>query len=79
MVRAGGSANVQMEIDAMHTTLALAESGVGCAVLSSSAVRDLALACRLRVWRIVEPTITRSLVVLAATQRPPTKPARAFV
>ena len=79
MGRASGSANVQMEIDAMHSTIALDESGVGYAVLSYSAVRDLVLARRLRVWRIVEPTITRSLVITAATQRLSTKPARALM
>ena len=77
--RAGSrQANVQMEIDALHSMVALAEGGVGYTVLSYSAVRDLALAARVRVWRIVDPVITRSLVLATATQRPSTKPARAL-
>jgi LysR family nitrogen assimilation transcriptional regulator len=79
MVRAGcAMGNVQMEIDAMHSMLALAEGGVGYTVLSYSSVRDLVLAKRLRIWRIVEPTITRSLVITNTTQRPSTRPARAL-
>lgn len=77
--RAGSrQANVQMEIDALHSMVALAEGGVGYTVLSYSAVRDLALAGRVRVWRIVDPIITRSLVLATTTQRPSTKPARAL-
>lgn len=77
--RAGSpGANVQMEIDALHSMVALAEGGVGYTVVSYSAVRDLALTGRVRVWRIVEPIITRSLVLATATQRPSTKPARAL-
>ncbi|MEO5736765.1 MAG: LysR substrate-binding domain-containing protein [Variovorax sp.] len=79
MARAGGGvANVQMEIDALHSMMALAENGVGYSVMSYSAVRELIHAQRLRIWRIVDPTITRSLVIATATQRPSTKPARAL-
>lgn len=78
MARAGAAPNVQMEIDAMHSMLALAESGAGYTILSYSGVRDLVLAKRLRIWRIVDPTITRSLVITTTTQRPSTKPARAL-
>ncbi len=79
ITRAGGrTGNVQMEIDAMHSMLALAESGAGYTVLSYSCVRDLVLSRRLQIWRIVEPTITRSLVITHATQRPSTRPSRAL-
>lgn len=74
----GGAANVQLEIDAMHSMLALAESGLGYTILSHSSVRDLVVAKRLRIWRIVDPTITRSLVITTTTQRPSTKPVRAL-
>lgn len=79
VARAGAMPNVQLEIDAMHSMLALAEKGVGYTVLSYSSVRELVLAGRLRIWRILEPTITRSLVVAATTQRPSTRPARALM
>jgi LysR family transcriptional regulator, nitrogen assimilation regulatory protein len=72
----GLTANVQMEIDAMHSMIALAESGLGYTVLSYSSVRDLVIANRVRIWRIVEPVITRSLVITTTNQRPSTKPAR---
>ena len=72
----GLRANVQMEIDAMHSMIALAESGLGYTVLSYSSVRDLVIAKRVRIWRIVEPVITRSLVITTTNQRPSTKPGR---
>jgi LysR family nitrogen assimilation transcriptional regulator len=74
----GLAANVQLEIDAMHSMLALAEHGLGYTILSYSSVRELVLAKRLRVWRIVDPVIRRSLVITTASQRPSTKPARAL-
>lgn len=79
MARSGcGPANVQMEIDAMHSMVALARSGLGYTVLSYSSVRDMALSRKLRIWRIVEPTITRQLVIANGTQRPSTRPSRAL-
>ena len=80
LARSGGAAAlVQTEIDAMHSMLALAESGMGYTILSYSSVRELVLAKRLRIWRIVDPTITRTLVITTTTQRPSTKPARALM
>ncbi len=80
MARTGaGAVNVQTEIDAMHSMLALAESGTVYTILSYSSVRELVLAKRLRIWRIVDPTITRSLVITSTTHRPSTKPARALM
>lgn len=78
MSKTGGAPNVQLEIDAMHSMIALAEGGLGYTILSYSSVRDLVVAKRLRIWRIVEPTMTRSLVITTTTQRPSTKPARAL-
>ena len=79
ITRAVGQAGpVQMEIDGMHSMVNLAESGTGYTVLSYSSVRDQVQSGRLRIWRIVEPTITRSLVIASATQRPSTRPARAL-
>lgn len=78
LARIGATPNVQLEIDAMHSMLALAEGGVGYTVLSYSSVRELVLSKRLRIWRIVEPTITRSLVITTTTQRPSTRSVRAL-
>ena len=78
MARIGAVPNVQLEIDAMHSMLALAEGGLGYTFLSYSSVRDLVIAKRVRIWRIVNPTITRSLVITTTNQRPSTKPVRAL-
>jgi LysR family transcriptional regulator, nitrogen assimilation regulatory protein len=78
LAKLGLLANVQLEIDAMYSMLALAEHGLGYTILSYSSVRELVLAKRLRVWRIVDPVIKRSLVITTASQRPSTKPARAL-
>jgi LysR family nitrogen assimilation transcriptional regulator len=71
--------NVQVEIDAMPSTLSLVENGIGYTILSYSSVHHLLEAGRLRKWSIVLPTMTRSLVVATSTQRPVTKAARALV
>ena len=71
--------NVQVEIDAMPSTLSLVESGIGYTILSYSSVHHLIEAGRIRKWSIVEPAMTRSLVVATSTQRPVTKAARALV
>ena len=79
LARAGVAPNVQVEIDAMASTLSLVEKGVGYTILSYSCVHPLIEAGRIRKWSIVEPTMTRTLVVATSTQRPVTKAARALV
>jgi LysR family transcriptional regulator, nitrogen assimilation regulatory protein len=74
----GIAPNVQVEIDAMPSTLSLVESGIGYTILSYSCVHPLIEAGRIRAWPIVEPTMTRSLVIATSTQRPVTKAARAL-
>jgi LysR family nitrogen assimilation transcriptional regulator len=76
---AGVTPNVQVEIDAMPSTLSLVESGIGYTILSYSSVHTLIEAGRIRSWPIVEPVMTRSLVVATSTQRPVTRAARALV
>ena len=68
-----------MADDAMPSTLSLVESGIGYTILSYSSVHHLIEAGRIRKWSIVEPAMTRSLVVATSTQRPVTKAARALV
>ena len=75
----GVAPNVQVEIDAMPSTLSLVESGIGYTILSYSSAHHLIEAGRIRKWSIIDPTMTRSLVVAASTQRPVTKAARALV
>jgi LysR family nitrogen assimilation transcriptional regulator len=76
--RIGVEANVRIEIDAMHSTLKLVEQGVAYTILSYSCVHDLVHAGRIRCWRLVEPTMTRTLVVASSSQRPSTKASRAL-
>ena len=59
----GVAPNVQVEIDAIPSTLSLVESGIGYTILSYSSVHHLIEAGRIRYWPIVDPTMTRSLVV----------------
>lgn len=75
----GVTPNVQVEIDAMPSTLSLVESGIGYTILSYSSAHHLLEAGRIRKWSIVQPTMTRTLVVATSTQRPVTKAARALV
>jgi LysR family transcriptional regulator, nitrogen assimilation regulatory protein len=76
LAKANLSPNVQLEINAMPSTLALVESGLGYTILSYSCVHQQVMAGRIRCWRIVQPTMTRSLVVATSTKRPVTKGAR---
>jgi LysR family nitrogen assimilation transcriptional regulator len=78
LARAGVAPNVRVEIDAMPSTLSLVESGIGYTILSYSCVHHLIEAGRIRRWSIVEPAMTRSLVVATSTQRPVTRAARAL-
>ncbi len=77
--RAGVAPNVQVEIDAMASTISLVEAGLGYTILSYSCVHALIEAGRIRKWSIIEPTMTRTLVVATPTQRPVTKAARALM
>ncbi len=76
--RIGVVPNVQVEVDAMPSTLSLVESGVAYTILSYSCVHHLISAGRIRAWPIVQPTMTRSLVIATSTQRPMTKAAKAL-
>jgi LysR family nitrogen assimilation transcriptional regulator len=69
--------NLQLEIDAMPSTLNLVEAGMGYTVLSYSCVHHLIEAGRIRHWHIADP-MTRTLVLATSTQRPLTKVARAL-
>ena len=79
LAESGLTPNVQVEIDAMASTLNLVENGIGYTILSYSCVHPLIEAGRIRKWSIVAPVMTRTLVVATSTQRPVTKAARALV
>ena len=63
----------------MPSTLSLVEGGIDYTILSYSSAHHLIEGGRIRKWSIVDPTMTRSLVVATSTQRPVTKAARALV
>jgi len=68
--KVGVTANVQMELDAMASTLGLVEEGVGYTILCDAAVRPLVAAGRIRSWPIEAPVMTRQLMLATSTQRP---------
>jgi LysR family nitrogen assimilation transcriptional regulator len=68
--KAGLEPRVELELDAMASTLALVEDGVGYTVLCAAAVRPLLDAGRIRAWPIASPRITRQLMLATSTQRP---------
>jgi len=68
--KVGVTANVQMELDAMASTLGLVEEGAGYTILCDAAVRHLVAAGRIRSWPIEAPTMTRQLMLATSTQRP---------
>jgi LysR family nitrogen assimilation transcriptional regulator len=63
-------ANVQLELDAMVSTLGLVEEGAGYTILCDAAVRPLVRAGRIRSWPIEAPKMTRQLMLATSTQRP---------
>lgn len=77
LAKAGITPNIQLEMDAMNSTLSLIESGIGYyTILSYSSAHDLIEKRRIRYWKIIDPTITRTLVIASSTQRPSTKFSR---
>jgi LysR family nitrogen assimilation transcriptional regulator len=70
LTQLGVAASVEFEVDAMPSTLGLVEQGAGYTVLNETAVQHLLGAGRIRSWAIVEPAITRQLMLATSTQRP---------
>ncbi len=68
--KSGIVANVQLELDAMTSTLGLVEEGVGYTILCDAAVQPLVRAGRIRSWPIEAPTMTRQLMLATSSQRP---------
>ncbi|WP_337181835.1 LysR substrate-binding domain-containing protein [Shinella sp.] len=61
--------NVEMELEAMPSTLLLVEEGAGFTVLPYASVHILAEAGRVEVWPF-DPPITRKLILATSSQRP---------
>lgn len=70
--------NVILEVDAMPSTLSLVERGVGYTLLSYGPARHLIEAGRMKSWSIVDPVLTRQLILATSSQRPTTAATRAL-
>lgn len=70
------AAAIEMEVDAMPSTLRLVQSGWGYTILSRSTVHDRIEAGIIKAWRISNPTIPRTLLLATTTQRPHTQASR---
>jgi LysR family nitrogen assimilation transcriptional regulator len=75
---AGISANVELEVDALPATIKLAEKRVGYTIHSYSLAHDLIEEGRIQCWPIVEPRLTRQLIMATSSQRPTTTATRAL-
>ncbi|MCT8989074.1 LysR substrate-binding domain-containing protein [Chelativorans sp. SCAU2101] len=78
MAAAGITPRIEMEVEAMPSTLKLVENGVGYTILSYSSVHHLVAAGRIRYWRIEKPSLHRELLLATSTQRPTTTAIRAL-
>jgi LysR family nitrogen assimilation transcriptional regulator len=76
---AGIAPRVDIEVEAMHSTLDLVEKGIGYTVLSYSTAHRRVQEGRMRAWRIVEPGLTRELILATSSQRPTTPAMRSLV
>jgi LysR family nitrogen assimilation transcriptional regulator len=69
---------IELEVDAMPSTLKLVERGMGYTLLSYGPARHLVEAGRMRSWSIVDPVLTRQLILVTSSQRPTTAATRAL-
>ncbi|MCC7275579.1 MAG: LysR family transcriptional regulator [Alphaproteobacteria bacterium] len=76
--KAGITLDPELEVDAMPSTLRLVEQGLGYTILSYSSVHHLVEDGRIRTWPIVEPDLTRQLILATSSQRPTTTATRAL-
>lgn len=60
---------IEMELEAMSSTLLLVEEGAGYTILPYASVHNLVEAGRIHVWSF-EPRITRTLLLATSSQRP---------
>jgi LysR family nitrogen assimilation transcriptional regulator len=70
--------NVELEVDALPAKIKLAEHGAGYTIHSYSLAHELIREGRLQCWPIVNPRLTRQLILASASQRPTTAAARAL-
>jgi LysR family transcriptional regulator, nitrogen assimilation regulatory protein len=78
LARAGIVPSVEMELDAMPSTLLLVEEGEGFTILPYASVHKLVEAGRLQV-RPFHPSISRMLLLATSNQRPMSSTIRALM
>lgn len=76
--KAGITPRIEIEVEAMPSTLNLVERGLGYTILSYSTVHHLVEAKRIKSWSIIRPQMTRELVLGTSTQRPTTTATKAL-
>jgi LysR family nitrogen assimilation transcriptional regulator len=69
---------IEMELEAMPSTLLLVEEGAGYTILPYASVHTLVEAGRLRVWPF-DPAITRTLLLATSNQRPMSATIRTLI
>lgn len=74
---AGIEPKIDLEVEAMPSTLRLVESGIGYTILSYSSVHHLVTEGRISYWPIRNPSIERELLLATSSQRPTTTAIRA--
>ena len=79
MHRAGVTLRIEHEMDAMASTLALVEAGVGYTILCYAATHPRIVANRLRWWPLTDPPLVRHLMLATAVQRPMTSAAKIVI
>lgn len=78
LAQAGITPRIDLEVEAMPSTLNLVENGVGYTILSYSSVHQLVTAGRIKYWRIENPSLRRELLLATSSQRPTTTAIRAL-
>lgn len=78
LAAAGITPRIDLEVEAMPSTLRLVESGVGYTILSYSSVHHLVTEKRIKYWRIEDPSLHRELLLATSSQRPMTAAIRAL-
>lgn len=78
LTESGVEPRIEMELEAMPSTLLLVEEGAGYTVLPYASVHHLVEARRIRCWPF-DPPITRTLLLATSSQRPMSATARAMI
>jgi LysR family nitrogen assimilation transcriptional regulator len=75
---AGIEPRIDVEVEAMPSTLRLVEAGMGYTILSYSSCHNLVAEGRISYWPIRNPSIERELLLATSSQRPTTTAIRAL-